>query len=326
MTDINTSYFDTIETDEKAYALGLVHKNNKVINFINNRTNIRAILSNVCCNIDCNIIYINNNNILRSIKTAIQNFNNFSDECKKGFIRGIYEINNETIIISNEIVEIFDHIKDFILYDIKYTIIKNDKNENVLDFSNKFNKNKFINRIYYSNNNITLLDNYYKNKMVKNVNYKPSIKVFKTDTDAVIPSKAFDEDAGYDLTIIKKIKDLNSKTTLYDTGIKIEIDEGYYTEIVPRSSISKYGYILANNIGIIDNNYRGNLMIALTKIADDAIDIELPFKCCQLIVRKQVFSDLYEITDDTLSSTVRNDGAFGSTNTNTNTNTTNIAV
>ena len=73
------------------------------------------------------------------------------------------------------------------------------------------------------------------------------LKVFKNDENAVIPAKAFEEDAGYDLTIIKKLKDFNSKTSLYDTGIKIEIDEAYYTEIVPRSSISKSGYILANN-------------------------------------------------------------------------------
>jgi deoxyuridine 5'-triphosphate nucleotidohydrolase len=315
MANIDTTYFNAIDTDEKAYILGLVHKNNNYVMGLCYRSDIKAILSNICVNIDTNIIYIENDKILDSIKTAIQNFNNFSDECKKGFIRGLYEVNYETIIISECIKDIFDNIKDFILNDIKY---KNE--ENSIYFINKYNKNKFLKRIYYSNDNITLLNNYYKNKISNDLNYKPSIKVYKTDKNAVIPSKAFEEDAGYDLTIIKKIKDFNSKTTLYDTGIKIEIDEGYYTEIVPRSSISKFGYILANNIGIIDNHYRGNLMIALTKIADDAPDIVFPFKCCQLIVRKQIFSDLYEITDDNLSSTIRNDGGFGSTNTNTNTN------
>jgi dUTP pyrophosphatase len=277
-----------------------------LINDYNKR--IREILINNGVNINSNntIININNDDILNSIKTSIKNFNNFSDECKKGFIRGLYESNNKTLIISEDIKEIFENIKDFILNDIKYEIIKNDKNEDVISFIN--NKNKFLKSIYYSKNNITLFNNIYNE-----LNNKPSIKVYKTDKDAVIPSKAFEEDAGYDLTIIKKIKDFNSKTTLYDTGIKIEIDEGYYTEIVPRSSISKFGYILANNIGIIDNHYRGNLMIALTKIADDAPDIELPFKCCQLIVRKQIYADLYEITDDNLSSTLRNDGGFGST-------------
>jgi dUTP pyrophosphatase len=142
---------------------------------------------------------------------------------------------------------------------------------------------------------------------------KPNIKVFKTSDDAVIPSKAYEEDAGYDLTIISKIKDFNSKTSLYDTGIKIEIDEGYYTEIVPRSSISKSGYMLANSIGIIDNNYRGNLMIALTKICDDAPDIELPFKCCQLIIRKQISANLIEVDTYVFNNTKRDEGGFGST-------------
>ena len=143
--------------------------------------------------------------------------------------------------------------------------------------------------------------------------YKPTIKIYKTTENAIIPSKAYEEDAGYDLTIISKIKDFNSKTSLYDTGIKIEIDEGYYTEIVPRSSISKSGYILANSIGIIDNNYRGNLMVALTKICDEAPEIELPFKCCQLIIRKQISANLVEVVDDNLTSTSRNEGGFGST-------------
>uniref|UniRef100_A0A6C0EPR4 dUTP diphosphatase n=1 Tax=viral metagenome TaxID=1070528 RepID=A0A6C0EPR4_9ZZZZ len=306
MLNIDTDYFNIIDTDEKAYILGLVYKNDNYIIKLSNRTDIKSILSNICLNIDTNIIYIGNTKILKLIKSSILNFNNFSDECKKGFIRGLYESNNKTLIISEDIKEIFENIKDFILIDIKYEIIKNDKNEDVIYFIN--NKNKFLKSIYYSKNNITLFNNIYNE-----LNNKPSIKVYKTDKDAVIQSKAFEEDAGYDLTIIKKIKDFNSKTTLYDTCIKIEIDEGYYTEIVPRSSISKFGYILANNIGIIDNHYRGNLMIALTKIADDAPDIELPFKCCQLIVRKQIYSDLYEITDDNLSSTLRNDGGFGST-------------
>ena len=115
------------------------------------------------------------------------------------------------------------------------------------------------------------------------------------------------------MSIIKKVKDINSKTALYDTGIKIQLDFGYYSEIVPRSSIIKSGYILSNNIGIIDNSYRGNLMIALTKIADDAIEIEFPFKCCQLIFKKQVFINLEEVRDRNLDETKRNEGGFGST-------------
>jgi hypothetical protein len=53
--------------------------------------------------------------------------------------------------------------------------------------------------------------------------------------------------------------------------------EGYYTEIVPRSSISKFGYILSNNIGIIDNNYRGNFpTYSIRETGDYSIVASLP--------------------------------------------------
>jgi dUTP pyrophosphatase len=126
-----------------------------------------------------------------------------------------------------------------------------------------------------------------------------------------MPSKKNWSDVGFDLSIIKKLEDFNTKTSLYDTGLKIQLDFGYYAEIVPRSSMSKSGYILANSIGIIDNSYRGNLMIALTKIADDAIEINYPYKCCQLIIKKQIDVNLEEVAQVNL--TKRNNGGFGST-------------
>lgn len=64
-----------------------------------------------------------------------------------------------------------------------------------------------------------------------------------------------------------------NNTILYDTGIKINVKYGYYAEVVPRSSLSKSGYMLANSIGIIDNSYRNNIFVALTKINPDAPDI-----------------------------------------------------
>ena len=95
-------------------------------------------------------------------------------------------------------------------------------------------------------------------------------------------------------------------------------------EIVPRSSISRSGYILANNVGIIDQGYRGNLYIALTKINDETPELSMPWKCCQMIVKKQVYSRLEvaalsvgEATLGTATPAIENSsrgtGAFGST-------------
>ena len=69
--------------------------------------------------------------------------------------------------------------------------------------------------------------------------------------------------------------------------------------------------MLANSIGIIDSSYRGELLIALSKIDDNSSDIQFPFRCCQLIMRKQVFPILEEINETSDSS--RGDGGFGST-------------
>lgn len=142
----------------------------------------------------------------------------------------------------------------------------------------------------------------------------PIIKVFKVDDEAVMPSKTRYSDAGYDLTIIREYKVLTSNTTLYDTGIQLEIPNGYYVEIVPRSSMSRSGYILANSVGIIDQGYRGNLYIALTKINAESPELTLPWKCCQMIVKKQTYSRLVSCeAGKEIEASSRGTGAFGST-------------
>lgn len=149
----------------------------------------------------------------------------------------------------------------------------------------------------------------------------PLLKIYKADADAIVPSKNNYSDAGLDLTIIKEYKRLNSDTVLYDTGIKLEIPNGYYVEIVPRSSISRSGYILANSIGIIDQGYTGNLYVALRKINKDCEELVLPYKCCQIIMKKQIYPKI--IIEDLIvgtetpslcdSATSRGSGGFGST-------------
>lgn len=143
----------------------------------------------------------------------------------------------------------------------------------------------------------------------------PLCRVHKRDPDAVLPTKAHASDAGYDLTIIKKHKQINSKVTMYDTGIALCMCNGYYAEIVPRSSIIKSGYILANNIGIIDTSYTGNLYVALAKIDDGAPDIQLPFRGFQIIFRPQINMQLCSAPEQELTETQRGDGGFGSTGT-----------
>ncbi len=140
------------------------------------------------------------------------------------------------------------------------------------------------------------------------------IRFVKLDERAVTPTKGTAYSIGYDLTVIdisEKSDKFPENTTLYRTGLAIEPPEGYYTEIVPRSSISKTGYFMANSIGIIDEDYRGELLIAVTKHSPEMPDLELPFRKFQLILKKAEYYNMCEVK--TLSNTERDNGGFGST-------------
>ena len=127
---------------------------------------------------------------------------------------------------------------------------------------------------------------------------------------AIAPTKANSSDSGFDLSIL----DLKKKTNnvyFYHTGVKVMPDHGMYFDLVPRSSISKTGYMLANNIGIIDQGYNGEIIVALIKIDETAEDLTLPCKIAQLIPRQ--WMNVRGVHVEELQSSLRGDGGFGST-------------
>jgi len=134
----------------------------------------------------------------------------------------------------------------------------------------------------------------------------------KHHPNAQIPTKVGEFEVGFDLTVIKLVKTIGKKTCMYDTCISVQAPLGYYTEIVPRSSIVKTGYMLSNSVGIIDPSYRGTLKICLTKIDESLPDLNLPFTKVQLIVRK-FHSEIKGVESKSLSLTKRGAGGFGST-------------
>ena len=83
----------------------------------------------------------------------------------------------------------------------------------------------------------------------------------KLDPSAVAPSRAKEGDAGYDLVAIDDGTVDADGFIQYRTGLSIDPPQGYHTEIWPRSSISKYDLALANSIGLVDNGYRGELLV-----------------------------------------------------------------
>lgn len=75
--------------------------------------------------------------------------------------------------------------------------------------------------------------------------------------DAVVPTKATIFSAGYDMTAttMEQYEDF----VQYGTGVHVKIPEGYAGFLFPRSSVSKKELMLANSVGVIDSDYRGEI-------------------------------------------------------------------
>ena len=85
------------------------------------------------------------------------------------------------------------------------------------------------------------------------------VKIKKLHPNAVIPQYAKNGDAGMDLTAVSKHYDQHGNT-VYGTGLALEIPEGYFGLLVPRSSNAKTDLRLTNSSGILDSGYRGEVM------------------------------------------------------------------
>jgi deoxyuridine 5'-triphosphate nucleotidohydrolase len=149
---------------------------------------------------------------------------------------------------------------------------------------------------------------HHERNMNPNSNHLP-FKYTLVDDLGVPPNKSRASDSGYDLNIIAARKKIGL-VTLYGTGVSVEPPTGFYFDMVPRSSLIKTGYMLANSVGIIDQGYTGEIMVPLIKVDPDAPDIELPCKLVQLVPRR--WHGMFPVNSN-LNITGRGEGGFGST-------------
>ena len=97
----------------------------------------------------------------------------------------------------------------------------------------------------------------------------------------------------------------------YGTGIAMEIPKGFAGLVFPRSSISKTGYSLANSIGLIDSDYRGEIKIRLYPTSTGLGPYEIGDKVAQIVIMPYPDVQFKEVKE--LTSTERAEGGFGST-------------
>lgn len=132
--------------------------------------------------------------------------------------------------------------------------------------------------------------------------------------DMPLPSQAHEGDAGLDLTLMEVIEK-RENVFFFDTGVSVEPPKGYYTVLVPRSSIYKTDFVQANSVGIIDHGYRGVIYMPMRYVGhkDGLIEARklIGTRIGQLILQKLEPFTL-ELSED-LNDSSRGEGGFGST-------------
>ncbi|MBR0447421.1 MAG: dUTP diphosphatase [Clostridia bacterium] len=140
------------------------------------------------------------------------------------------------------------------------------------------------------------------------------VRFQKLDERAMTPTYGSTYAAGADLYAVadEPIVILPHQTVLVHTGIAMEIPDGIVGLVCARSGLAtKRGLAPANKVGVIDSDYRGEIMVALHNHSSEVQTIEHGERIAQLVLVPYLTAD-YEQADN-LSDTERGAGGFGST-------------
>ena len=140
-----------------------------------------------------------------------------------------------------------------------------------------------------------------------------SLRIKKLSQKAKIPSKGSVMAAGYDIYSSENILVPSKSKALVSTGISMEIPEGCYGRIAPRSGLAVKNFIDVG-AGVIDSDYRGELKVLLFNFSEQDFTVQEGDRIAQMVIEYVVPTVIEEISE--LSDTQRGEGGFGSTGTN----------
>lgn len=134
---------------------------------------------------------------------------------------------------------------------------------------------------------------------------------FKTLYDeAVIPTRATDGSAGFDLVARHSAKVLPWRWAKIDTGISVNVGKGNVGLVCPRSGLAaKHGITVLNAPGIIDADYRGEICVLLQNMSVSEFHVEAGMRIAQLVIVPCITEAALV---DELDETARGEGGFGS--------------
>ena len=141
-----------------------------------------------------------------------------------------------------------------------------------------------------------------------------TIRVKKLHEKAILPTYGSAEAAGADLyaCLDEAVTVAPGATVWIPTGLAMEIPKGCAGLVYARSGLAcKKGLAPANKVGVIDADYRGEVMVALHNHGTEAASIDDGERVAQLVIAPYLTVDFTEA--DELCDTVRGEGGFGST-------------
>ena len=141
-----------------------------------------------------------------------------------------------------------------------------------------------------------------------------TIRVKRLRENAVLPRRGSVDAAGADLSacLDAPLTIAPHETVFVPTGISVEIPRGFAGFVFARSSVaSKRDLAPANKVGVIDSDYRGEILVALHNHGAVSQTIEPGERIAQLVILPVFAADYVEA--DALSDTARGSGGFGST-------------
>ena len=140
------------------------------------------------------------------------------------------------------------------------------------------------------------------------------VRIKKLRENAVVPTYGSEFAAGADLYAAteESVTIAPAETKLIPTGIAMEIPVGYAGFIYARSGLaSKKGLAPANKVGVVDADYRGEVMVALHNHGTTEQTIEMGERIAQMVIAPFITANFIE--SESLEDTVRGAGGFGST-------------
>jgi len=134
----------------------------------------------------------------------------------------------------------------------------------------------------------------------------------KLREDAVVPTRAYDGDAGLDLVSCERVELGPGERALVGTGLAVAVPEGYAGFVQPRSGLAaRHGITIVNAPGLVDSGYRGEVRVVLHNTdAREAFVVEPGMRIAQLVVVPVASVDPVEVEE--LPESERGVRGFGS--------------